>query len=669
MNEPSDSQNSLAYTSNKEGSGGSSLESKSSSSVDKDELIDEMQIKFGELLDVHQQLGNTKRQVDSLKQQMATQQDAYEKKEKKLLNEIAKLRDELAHSQTMAGTLNDEIAGYREKIEERDQAYRKLKEDMTASEAKTRADLNNLLEKQKREFQNIIDKKDQDLNELHKQVIELRAENVTNNDSMLKKHIELEKLTVNKGKMETQLRRLENEKQEADERAASLRQIIHKMKDEHQALTDRITDNEQQIEKYKNEVHAQQNVIESQKDDIEELHEKLDMVQRIFPQLTDFNKLIEEIEDKIELADKLPIELKNTRKQLRRALKELGATQSETEKYGKEISQLREDSSLLQDTIDNLTEKNQTLVNKLQLLMNSQKNVKVIEAANREFSHRINTIHSALKGVPDVPPLRTIIISTLMLKRWKRLTGSSKKYEKDYRNWWWLVGSKNDKKEEPLQIIAELSAQKSKLTKKVEKLVTVLQDAEKYSKIQEQQIAEKENQLKIAKAKEEDLEENISALKIRIEKCIDDNEFSKLSEKYTQVKQSLKEVTAALETVKSQNMELKHENVMLKQKQEENLKLNTNIGKNSEALKLRLSEAEDEITLLRQALSSKNKEIATLERVTSKITSQQVTTSRSESYNVNNDNQKTEITYCSSISDNVNRPLTERLLAMSRLIN
>ncbi|EAX85601.1 hypothetical protein TVAG_505040 [Trichomonas vaginalis G3] len=672
MSVSSGSRTSLTYESKKGDSTQSNTNSGSDDSVDKDDLIDEMQIKFGELLDANQKLGNTKRQVEALKQQLSSQQDSFERERKSLNNEIQRLKDELAHQKNLATTMQNEISGYRQKIDEKDDAYRKLKEEFSVNEANSRTDFNNLLEKQKRDFQALLDKKDNDLKELHKQMVELRAENVTNNDSMLKKHIELEKLTLNKGKLETQLRRLENEKNEADERAASLRQLIHKMKDEKQSLSDKISLNEQQIEKYKSEVHAQQTVIESQKDDIEELQEKMAKVQEILPHITDFNQLVDELSDRVELAEKLPKELKLTKKQLRKAIKELGLSQSETERFGEQISSLKEDSSMLQNTIEDLNTKNEQLINQIQLLRNAQKNTKVIESANREFSHRINAINSALKGISNTPSLRTIIIATVISKRWSKINKLPKVYENDYRNWWWICGNDPQvhKINEPFAIIKDLQNSKSKLLKKIEHLVLIIKDAEKLQNMRENQLAEKDHLILIAKAKEEELNDQINNLTTQMQQTIDHSEFSKLSEKYASVKNSLKEVTAALEQSKDEIMQLKHENVMLKQKQTEFSDIKSNKERNEQALKSKLSEAEDEITLLRQALSSKNREIASLEYKTGKISAKYINMPNNNSEQPTNDaHQQTEISYCSSSMTNVKKPLQERLLAMSRLIN
>ena len=643
----------------------------SENEVDKDELIDEMQQKFGELLDANQQLGNAKKQIENLKQRIIVQEKTFKKEKETLENEINQLNEEITQDKSLIEELRDEIRQLRGKINEKDQEQIRLKEQMSTNDQMSRAEIRDSLDNQKREFQALLDKKNKEIEDLHKQVIELRAENLTNNDSMIKKHIELEKLTVSKGKLENQFRRLEAEKTEADERAASLRQLIHKMKEEKTELTNKLSGDEQLIEQMKNEIIALKRTIESQKDDIEELNDKVTSVNEILPECTDFNQLIDELNDRVELAESLPVELKKVKKQLMKSIKALGLTKSQAEEAGYQISQLQENSSLLQQQNDQLQEELSKMSSKYKFVLSMQGNVKTIVEANKELVNRINRINASLNGIPAAPSLRNIIVTAVILKRWRSMPGSPKKFEKDTRNWWWICGNEDHQrmKEEPIRMINDLMATKQKLLKKIDGLTNIIHDAEKTHEAHEKIISEKTAILDTQQTRTAYLQERVDQLEEKLRSMVDPKVHSKVCAKYDNIKKKLIESNSALTKSSEEMMLMQHEITMLKQKEQSMSSFKKNCDLSTQQLKEKLQESEEEILMLRQALSTKNREITTLERVTNRIKPAYLLTTNDERPTRGN-RQSTEISISSSISStNANKPLQERLIAMSRNIN
>ena len=645
-----------------------------SSEVDKDNLIDEMQEKFGELLDANQQLGNARKHIDGLKQKMSLQEKTWKAEKDQFQTDIRNLNNELNEDRATIDKLQKEVKDLQERLTEKEQEHTKLKEEMAQNQEMSRAEIRDSLANQKKEFQVIIDKKEKELGDLHKQVLDLKAENMTNNDSMIKKHLELEKLTVDKGRLENQFKRLESEKIEADERAASLRQLIHKMKEEKEQLANKISEDERLIDQMKNEIIALKRTIERQKDDAEELNEKLTAVQEILPEYTEFNKLIDELHDRVELAETLPIELKKTKKQLAKALKALGLTRTQAEEAGYQIGQLQESSSLLQQQNEELQAENEKVVAKYKFVLSMQGNVKTIEAANREFSHRMDLINATLKGTAVMPTLRTIIITTIILKRWKKLPGVPRKFENDSRNWWWICGNEDQirKKEEPIKMIKDLLTVKQRLMKKIEGLTNIIHDAEKTHENNERAIKEKTTLLETEQTHVAYLQDRVSQLEDKISKMIDANTHATLSEKYDNVKKKLMETSSALAKSSDEMVMLQHEVTMLRQKEQSANNFKKSTDKNTQELRDKIQEQEEEIIMLRQALSTKNREITTLERATNRIKPAYLTIAGDDKPTRGN-RHSTEISIntTSSVSstNNLNRPLQERLLAMSRNIN
>lgn len=585
-------------------------------SLNKDELIDQMQVKFGELLEAQQNANHFEKLCDTLQQRILNIENESRIEKAELRGEIEKLAFDISTKDEIISDLEKERSKYGEKIREMKTTILELQSKIHEAESSRQILIQDTIDAHKMELDKVLERNSREIASLKNQINELKIENVNQNDNMVKKYSEAENLKQRTTLFEMELRRLESEKIEAEEQANSLRELITKLKEDRKSLLDDIAERDKAIALLRAELTQQKGLNIRHNDDVEELKEQLMQVQELMPEITTFKEFIEELQDRIQMAEKLPLEIKKLKRQLELAHRKLGAAENELDSASSEINLLHDASNTLQNRVDILERENREKTSRLNYLEAKFVNVAAIERANHEFSKNLREVEAALKDEGHSYSLRSIIVVFILIRRWKSLIGTPRYYEKDQRNWWWIANSPSTGYRQGVifELISDLKLKNEKLTKKVEKLQTLVNDAEQFVEHNENLVNQKEEDISYWKQREEGLRYEVDFLQEKVSNMVDAEKYEKVLEKYTKVKITNKDANDRIEKLVDENSALQHEIKSLHEKQKKDQILLNDKEKLGKIMKTRLSEAEQEVLLLRQALTNKNKEIICLER-------------------------------------------------------
>ena len=198
-----------------------------------------------------------------------------------------------------------------------------------------------------------------------------------------------------------------------------------------------------------------------------------------------------------------------------------------------------------------------------------KKNVKIIEDSNREFSTRISEIDSALKEIPNTHSLRSLIITSIILKRWKKITNTDKIYVDDSRNWWWICGSDDHiaKKKETFNLVNELVNSKRKLLDKISNLRTLFEEAQQINNNNKNEINQREEDIRRIEREKSILIEENEQLKKELTIKIDYLDHKEVCNKLTDAQNTIKTLQKSLSKSTEQMVYLKHEISILRKKE------------------------------------------------------------------------------------------------------
>ena len=135
-----------------------------------------------------------------------------------------------------------------------------------------------------------------------------------------------------------------------------------------------------------------------------------------------------------------------------------------------------------------------------------------LEKTNIVLTQQLGEINAAVRECGTGPPLKSLIVFSIMILRWKSLVGTEKIFLKDSRNWWWLGSGKTD------QVTgAEIKKRITGLTEKLEKASEAVKSQEETLHSALAELEEKRNLYEDIKEKYEREQETTVMLKTKTE--------------------------------------------------------------------------------------------------------------------------------------------------------
>ena len=579
-------------------SSASKMSSYSENNTDQNELIDQMQEKIGELLKANQKIGVLQKQVETLKLQIAKNNENFE-------IEKENLKKRIKEDQNVIESLKNQIDGLQTELNKRSDDIINLKNQAKRNEENNKQ----ILKNQQDDFDAKLELKNIERIGLSRQLEDLRREMTelkeTNNES--KKEIHELQLTNNK--LENEKQAIIGDKEEAERRNNSYMKLIHDMKEEKEEKEKELNNFMSINRKLNAEIEANKQTISSTKAEADKLTEKLTIINELLPEYTSFNELVEQLRIKIELAEVLPIELKKMKKQMMKAIKAAELYSTKMDETQKKMNEMQEHSNIVIKRADETAKENQEIRNKYNFIAAWKKNVKGIEKSNSELNKELNEINAALKGIPVTFSMRSLLIATMLANRWRKILGTEKKYEKDVRNWWWICGPEDKKRRrnETMENIEKLLASKNKLNKEIDELKLELMQASTTNEDNEKYMKQKEEEQKQTNFQRMEAEAKIERLTSQLQSKVSKEEYTKIKEKLDKSQQNIKQLQRALSKSTEQIVYLEHEVSVLRQR-EMAMPTMSDIREKEETHKKQLETKENEIKTLKTELKRKKTE-------------------------------------------------------------
>jgi chromosome segregation ATPase len=398
----------------------------SSSSSEKDPLIDEMQEKIGELLRVSQELSAAKNQIHALQETLAAQKQRAEHDCDELQGTIARL-EELTRSR------EDEIASL-------STTNKRLSRDNADLESKIEA-LEGQLGQVRRESETQVGqlargiaKKTKEAESLKTRLHEAESSQSSSSDTIARHETELSRLRA----LHVQMREAQQRKEEEIARLTAQLQDVQEQQAKQTEAGPVIAALQAELQEVKAKQQVAQKKLEVKGKEVASVRATLQKALAYghgFGDVAALHQFIREKEGQIEALTQEVAKgnnnIQRAGRMIRKLQDDLQATQNElTDAEGKN-TQLEQDITKQNVQLAQITKTQAYQVRRLTLLS-------VYERVNVELSKQLSLVRSALHDGAPALSLRTLITLSVSLLRWRGLLGTEKAYTRDARNFWWI---------------------------------------------------------------------------------------------------------------------------------------------------------------------------------------------------------------------------------------
>ncbi|OHT14434.1 hypothetical protein TRFO_15227 [Tritrichomonas foetus] len=587
-----------------------------SSSTDKDTLIDEMQQKIGDLLKCNQELCVLRKENESLKQQISNLHIQSISTKEEYDREIEQLKKVISQHIETEKQLN-------EKLEQLSDSNSKYKSQITQFQyqmSKMQENTEQLSEKYMKQIsqnKSTIEDKDKRISELKGQIKELKTQSSIDSNAFLQQKAEFEKLGEESIEYQNQIDQFQK-KFKLQNRALKQLNSQVKQKDlsinELQSQIDAYTEHESKLS---TEITTLNDSVNGKDHRIQELEEMCAQIIK-FCKVENYESVFDYIKKKRHENKMLKRAIKSSQKVMKESQVTYQNNHNAFEEKLIEVSDQRDEARKeiinLREIIKGKEMENENLIIRLARFEKRDLIRGTVSNCNKLLVDRIYRIYSLVDPDKELPTLKSIIHASLMLRRWIKLQGTKKKYEKDGRNWWWLVPNDGDHSDKFYFAVQDKLVQLSDEQKKNEKLT--LENSEMSDRIQtlEKEIAQKNELLSENQSRIENMENSIKEKTKILESKVSKEDMDIVCDKYSQLKKYLKSTLASVQQKDEQINELSTSLANIQQDHECSIRESESINAELEEAQKSNEKLQDELELVYHALNEKNREMLLLER-------------------------------------------------------
>ena len=603
-----------------------SLGTTSSSSVEKDQLLDEYQAKMGEMLKCQEELYSVKSQLRDAMATVQQMEKSFHEKEVEYQSQIAaqnqRIHDLEASSDSQTKE-NEEQTGKAAKWKARCHQYQATiaqhNEEMKEKDEKIES-LEIMMEELKqdhlRELEELRKKLSVESDRLKKENEELMQQTTSTTESLVEQQKKMDDVTEENQRLEKAMEKI---KKERDELRSQFKHVTNESTVHQSTIVEQqstIQKLRHQKEKYKDqcrETAAAETQIKSQREKLTDLENILTQEREKYEELE--HRLASEMK-KTRIASRLFSKIAEmvgnpeTPKEVVRGVVELYQENQEWQKQGKELEKeklacdgIRQENAHLSDELKSLTKRFEVQNSKLKISMS-------IEQARKKNALYIATVASRFGFGSGEIPFRSIIVTVLIARRLARYQRGSVAVE-DSRNWWWL-GANIAEQLDAHMIKASTTLhttqdQNKELTELLAKSQKENHDMKALNDEYVQKLKESEKSNKFLHSEIRNLNDELSSL-------VDLETYESLQAQFTQKKKELKHMT-------SQVRELtKDRNLLKDQLEEANTACEDQAGEIAllqgelEVAQAKARNLAEEVQIMHKAQLAKTKELLSLER-------------------------------------------------------
>ena len=442
----------------------SQIDIESKSNLEKDELIDSLQLRIGELLKNVEELSTAKNQIQYLKESIVRQQEQFEIEKKQLVETVGNLEERLRSDSGATETQTLQIQELSEENTALATQVRELKQTLVEKEKvfeTTNRKLQSQLDLRVSELEMTVTKRDKEITVLRSEIETLKSKQTEQNSSIFQQKLETEKV-------KNTISHLEADKQWQSERIQELKHKLQIRKEQvkriettNKELTMQIAARRLDCQNMKHRESEATGELEEREKEVELLKQTIRKALAMPPGFTTFESIAEYLKKLQKERNTFEEEMIRACNIIKKVKRKLTESCEQNESLKKELDYARQSIASQEKEL----EKCKVELGELRKMTSRQNTrmraIPVIEKTHVMLKRYLTEINDTVCKEPMGPAFKTLIALSVMLLRWKRLPGTEQVYATDARNWWWIGNGPNAKvlETEVVNHVTELNAE------------------------------------------------------------------------------------------------------------------------------------------------------------------------------------------------------------------
>lgn len=595
-----------------------STTSKSTNTIDKDTIIDNLQEQMGDYLQKNQELCSIRNQIEMIKKQNISLQSQLDQ-EKLISKQVPELQKEISEKSSIIVSLTKQVDDLKQANESLNSKVESLKQKIDQILQDSEKELKQKVIIQTNELRSTIEIKNNEIQSMKKLINELKAQNTSNNESIIQEKIEKERLVAMKADKEKQNAQFKEEIDRLTNKFRLFKEKHQKEKENTNNLMINLNKCQNEIAKYKQKEQFAKERNEKLEKGLQEAKSVIKSILSIRnPQFETIDELNNYIIQKKDENKALKNEIKDHKKTLKRFAVAIQNYEEQVSVLTESLANVKTADATLKSKYETQTCDFEKLNRKVQILRRKLAIIPVYENVTADLRNRLQEIISVVR--PEVPEVtvRSLAVFVIMLKRWSSLPSiSPKTYVKDSRNWWWMNPPDSQKltSHDVKFLITSLKGEINKYKKLSEQLQYQIEQYDQQLKDSKKSVKSSTKTIRYNAHKIADLESQIEELQKLANYDIKSNsDYQKLIEKLRDTEIELEETQEKLRESEVEISDLQINLSKTKQQLSNQCLLTKQKERALEDTKYQLYGAQNGIINLKQGNNMRTKEILALER-------------------------------------------------------
>ena len=501
---------------------GSAFPLDSKSNIEKDELIDSLQLRIGELLKNVEELSSAKNQIQYLKESIARQQEQFEQEKHELVATVENLEERIRTENGATETQTLQIHELGEENTILSSQVRELKQTLAEKQAlfeTTNRNLQSELDLRVSELTTTVSKRDVEIKKLKSHIVELKTKQTEQKSTIFQQRLETEKVKETISQLQADKQKQTERIQESKQKLQIRKEQITRIESTNRELSLQMASSRLDVQNVKRRETDVNVELQERDKEIESLKYSLRKALAIQPGFTTIESLasfVDKVQRERSAFEQEVIHACHIIKKLKRKLVE---SNNENESLKKELDVLRQAVSSQDKELEKLKTENNELRKMTSRQSTRFKAIPALEKTNVMLKGYLEQMNTAVRMESYGPSFKTLIELSIMLMRWRGLPGTEQVYAKDSRNWWW-IGNGPDGQVNEMEVVTRVNS----LTTQLDNAKKTIQEQQAKignleSKIEELESVSADAQAKCAKETDQavTLREEVNALKSELE--------------------------------------------------------------------------------------------------------------------------------------------------------
>jgi len=407
-------------------------------SMEKDDLLDEIQNKIGEFLKTNQELYSTRNQAEYLKESIENQKSSFENDKNQYENKISLLTNELVELKATLLEKNKLFENLNKEKQSLEQMVNDMKEKSDKELLTVKKECEERILKMKDKYRQMIKEKNIILQSNESCIIDLNKENHLKDTISTKQQYENEKLSSSNDSLHKENQSQREEIAELKRKIGSCKSDSIQSKKELSRLKKELDNQILQTKDIQDKYSKQGTTMKEIEKENNTMKKNIAIIMELFPDSNNEQDVINTLKLYLSKIQNLKMRLKQKTKAYIELSKEKEVFEEIHKETINELNQIQaENDELKRKILANESEimRSNECINALKV---KNKIANQIRQTNEPVIDMGKQLSSILTQPTEKLILKPIIDTVIMLRRWKSIVHTEKLFVKDQQNWWWM---------------------------------------------------------------------------------------------------------------------------------------------------------------------------------------------------------------------------------------